>query len=118
MRYLCHSSLAERRAVRPCDALSQRNIDWMKKRSRRISAASPLMMAQLAAASWETIFRRSVMMAQGTCSPAEYQRMVSEKAAAMRLSTQALLSGRGGAAVMAPFLSRASRNAKRLRSRS
>jgi len=73
------------------------------------------MMAQLTAASWETIFRRTMMMAQGTCRPAEYQRMVMEKAAAMRLSTAALMSGKGGAAVLAPYLTRASANAKRLR---
>ena len=36
----------------------------------------PLMMADLAFASWETMLRRTVMMAQGNCSPAEYQRMV------------------------------------------
>jgi hypothetical protein len=87
----------------------------MKKQSRRRPAVSPLMMAQLAAASWETIYRRSLLMAQGTCSSAEYHRMVSEKTVAMRLSARALMTGQGGAAVVAPFLSRASRNARRLR---
>ena len=72
-------------------------------------------MARLTAASWETIFHRSVMMAQGTCSPAEYQRMVAEKIAAMQASALALMTGRGTAAVMAPYLKRTRANAKRLR---
>jgi len=62
-----------------------------------------MMMARLAAASWETIFRRSLMMAQGTCSPAEYRRMAAEKLAAMQLSTTALMSGRDETAVLAPL---------------
>ena len=45
--------------------------------------------------SWETIARQSLMMVQRTCSPAEYQRMVTEKAAAMQLSGLAMLRGRG-----------------------
>ena len=40
------------------------------------------MTAELAWASWETIIRRALMMAQSTCSPAEYHRMLSEKTAA------------------------------------
>jgi hypothetical protein len=74
-----------------------------------------MMMARLAAASWEIIFRRSLMIAQGTCTPAEYRRMAEEKMAAVQLSTAALLSGRGEAAVMAPFVNRARANVKRLR---
>ena len=50
-----------------------------KHRTRNI----PVMMAQLTLSSWETIFHRSLMMAQGTCNAAEYQRMIMEKAAAM-----------------------------------
>ncbi|WP_428488396.1 hypothetical protein [Rhodopila sp.] len=67
------------------------------------------------AASWETILHRSVRMAQGTCSPAEYRRMTAEKAAAVRQSAMNLMLGRGDAAVVKPFLSRAQANAKRLR---
>jgi hypothetical protein len=74
-----------------------------------------LQMTRLAAASWETIFRRSLMMAQGTCSPAEYRRMATEKLAAVQLSTAALMSGQGEAAVLAPFVTRARANVKRLR---
>ncbi len=87
----------------------------MSKRVRRSSLA--LDAARLTAASWETIFHRSVMMARGTCSPAEYQRMVAEKVAAMQASTLALMTGRGTAAVMAPYLKRTRANAKRLRSK-
>lgn len=73
------------------------------------------MMARLTAASWETILRRSLMMAQGRCSPAEYRRMAAEKVAAMQISTAALMSGRGHAAVLAPFVKRTRANVKRLR---
>jgi hypothetical protein len=75
------------------------------------------MAAELMMASWETIARRSLMMVQGTCSPAEYQRMVTEKAAAMQLSGLAILHGRGKRQVLAPWHKRATVNAKRLRLR-
>jgi hypothetical protein len=45
-----------------------------------------MMMARLTAASWETIFHRSTLMAKGKCSAAEYQRMGMENAAAAQLS--------------------------------
>jgi hypothetical protein len=83
----------------------------MTQRTRNL----PAMMTQLAMSSWETIFHRSLMMAQGTCSPAEYQRMVMEKAAAMQASTLALMTGRGHAAALAPYLVRSRANARRLR---
>ena len=82
-----------------------------KRRSRNL----PAMMTQLTLASWETIYRRTLMMAQGTCSATEYQRMVMEKAAALRASTRALMSGRGNAAAVAPYLVRSRANARRLR---
>ncbi len=85
----------------------------MTKRSRNLSA----MMTQLTLSSWETIFHRSVMMAQGTCSAAEYQRMVMEKAAAMQAASLAMMTGRGNAAVLAPYLVRSRANARRLRRR-
>jgi hypothetical protein len=75
----------------------------------------PSMMTQLTLSSWETIYHRTLMMAQGTCSAAEYQRMVMEKAAAMQASTAALVTGRGHAAVLAPYLVRSRANARRLR---
>ena len=73
------------------------------------------MMARLTAASWETIFHRSLMMAQGTCSAMEYQRMALEKAEAAQRSMAALMTGATPAAVMAPYVTRARANAKRLR---
>jgi hypothetical protein len=51
-------------------------------------------MALLTAASWETVIRRSLLMAQGACTPAEYWRMGEEKAAAMRSSVAAIMTGR------------------------
>jgi Na+/glutamate symporter len=86
----------------------------MKKRSSR---NLPAMMTQLTLASWETIYHRTLMMAQGTCSAAEYQRMVMEKAAAMQASTVALMTGRGNAAALAPYLVRSRANARRLRNK-
>ena len=55
----------------------------MTKRKRMKAVPLPVMMAELTFASWETIARRTWMMAQGTCSPAEYRRMVHEKAQAV-----------------------------------
>jgi hypothetical protein len=83
----------------------------MTKRTRNL----PAMMTALTLSSWETIFHRTMMMAQGTCSAAEYQRMIMEKAAAMQASTMALMTGRGNAAVLAPYLVRSRANARRLR---
>lgn len=84
----------------------------MKKRRR---TAPVMMFAELAMTSWETIFRRSLPMARGTCSPAEYRRMVSEKIVAMQRATAALATGRGPAASLAPFVKRTRANARRLR---
>ena len=73
------------------------------------------MMMQLTLAAWETIYRRTVMMAQGTCSATEYKRMVAEKTAAMQAASLAMMTGKGHAAAVAPFLVRARANARRLR---
>jgi hypothetical protein len=75
------------------------------------------MAAELMMASWETIARRSLTMVRGTCSPAECQRMVAEKAAAMQLSALAVMNGRGKRLVLAPWHKRATANAKRLRAK-
>jgi hypothetical protein len=82
-----------------------------KRRTRNL----PAMMTQLTLSSWETIYHRGMMMALGTCSVAEYQRMVVEKAEAMQASTLALMTGRGNAAAIAPYLVRSRANARRLR---
>jgi hypothetical protein len=85
----------------------------MKKRRR--ARPLPLMMAELAMASWETIARRTAMIARGTLSPAEYQRMFIEKAAALPQSAMAVMTGRGKKAALRPWHSRATANARRLR---
>ena len=77
--------------------------------------ALPLMMGELAAASWETMWHRSVLMLSGECSAAEYQRMVAEKMAAMHAAGAAVMTGRDAAAVLRPFHKRATANARRLR---
>jgi len=78
------------------------------------------MFAELAFASWETIARRTLMMAQGTCSPAEYARMVLEKAAAAQRSALALSrprTRRNPRSIIGPWHRSAAANAKRLRKR-
>jgi hypothetical protein len=93
----------------------------MKKRRkpRRRSATSlPMMFAQMAAASVETIARRTGMMVSGRCSAAEYQRMVAEKAKAAVETAAALAKPQGKNAAtkaMTPWHRRAVANAKRLR---
>ena len=85
-------------------------------RRRRAALPFPFMLAELAFASWETVARRMLMMADGTCSPAEYQRMVFEKAkAAQRSSRAASRRSRKPAALLAPWHKGATANAKRLR---
>ena len=77
----------------------------------------PTIMTELMFASVETIARRSWMMAQGRCSPAEFARMVLEKQQALSLSGFALLRGASAASILAPFHRGATANAKRLRRR-
>jgi hypothetical protein len=75
-------------------------------------------MAELALASWETIARRSLMMARGTCSPAEYSRMLREKISAAARSTSTLVRAKKiprVATLLAPWHLRATANARRLR---
>lgn len=87
----------------------------MSKHDPHSPYALPMMMARLTMASWETMFRRGMMMALGTCTPAEYQRMADEKVAAVQSSMLALARGRSHAAMLAPFVSRTRANVKRLR---
>jgi hypothetical protein len=77
--------------------------------------ALPIMMTELAMASWETIWHRTALMATGACTPAEYGRMVHEKMRAVQQSSLALMEGRDTEAVLRPFHRRATANAKRLR---
>jgi hypothetical protein len=87
----------------------------MRKRRSSSLFGLPMMMARLTAASLETIFHRTTMMARGTCAPAEYQRMVAEKATVAQRSMAALMTGKSLTAAMAPYSTRARANAKRLR---
>jgi len=87
----------------------------MRKRRSSSPFGLPMMMARLTAASLETIFHRTTMMAKGTCAPAEYQRMIAEKATAARRSMAALMTGKSLTAALAPYSTRARANAKRLR---
>jgi len=87
----------------------------MKKTRRRKAVWLPAMMTELMSASFETIARRSWMLAQGKCSPTEFARMVLEKQQALSLSGLALLSGASAASILTPFHRRATANAKRLR---
>lgn len=63
--------------------------------------------------------RRSLMMAQNTCSAAEYNQMVAEKAAAVWDIGRVLASpvSVSAEALLKPLHSRATANAKRLRKR-
>ena len=90
----------------------------MTRRQSRRLAALPLMMTELAVASWETIAYRSWMMALGSFTQDEYERMISEKAEAVHRSGVALLSPWDAAvavSVVAPWHRRAKANARRLR---
>ena len=87
----------------------------MKKRLPYSDFALPMMLARLTFASWETIMRRSVMMAQGTCSPDEYIRMTSEKLSAMQTSMAAVARGGGHAEALAPYVTKTRANVQRLR---
>jgi hypothetical protein len=53
----------------------------IKARTRR-KTSFPTMMTDLMFASWETFMRRTLLIAQNKCSPAEYRRMLNEKAEA------------------------------------
>jgi len=90
----------------------------LKARKSRKTLSLPAMMTDLMLASWETIARRTLLMAQNKCSPAEYRRMVKEKAEAAATSGLKFISSGGRASmtsVLAPWRSRAVANAKRLR---
>jgi hypothetical protein len=87
-----------------------------KPKRRRAVPPLPLMMAELTWASWETVARRAWMMADGSCSAAEYQRMVLEKTRAARRSALVMmLRGGGLTAALAPWHGPAVANARRLR---
>lgn len=73
------------------------------------------MMTDLSIASWENIMHRTRMMADGSCTVGEYQRMGLEKLAAMQSAAIAMATGQGQEAMVRPFLTEARANARRLR---
>ena len=75
----------------------------------------PVMMTELALASWETVWRRTALIATGACTQAEYERMLQEKMQAVQQSSMALLTGQDTEAVLQPFHRKATANARRLR---
>ena len=77
--------------------------------------ALPVLMTELAVASWETVWHRTAMMMTGECSTAEYQRMVIEKMTALQLAGAAMMTGGDAESVLRPFHKRATANARRLR---
>ena len=77
--------------------------------------ALPLLFAELAAASWETVWHRTALMATGACTHDEYERMVHEKMHAVQQASLALMSGQNTETVMRPFHLKAMANARRLR---
>lgn len=88
--------------------------------AKKTPAPLPLMLTELTLASWETIVHRTLMMASGTCTRAEYHRMMIEKASAAQRSAALLLEPSAVfdmAAVIAPWHARAAANARRLRRR-
>lgn len=85
---------------------------------RRPPMPLPLLLTELALSSWETIAHRTVMMAFGSCSGAEYQRMFWEKVTAAQLSSLALLAPASAETMnqmLKPWHRRATANARRLR---
>ncbi len=78
--------------------------------------AVPMMFAELAIASWETVWHRTALIATGACTTGEYERMVHEKMQAMQQASIALLTGQGTETVLRPFHKKATANARRLRS--
>ena len=98
------------------DLASCRRKAHLRGMAKRTKPAVPMaMMTELGVTSWETILRRTAMIARGTCAPAEYQRMVVEKIAAAQKSAAVLARGGSASAALAPFLKRTKANVRRLR---
>jgi hypothetical protein len=87
----------------------------MKRRTKKVATPLPLLLAELTVFSWETMTRRAAMMVQGTCSAAEYQRMLLEKMRAAQLSAAAVALDRGLLAILQPWHRQTRANARRLR---
>jgi hypothetical protein len=68
---------------------------FIMKARRRRRTSLPIMMTDLMFASWETVALRALLIAENKCSPAEYSRMLSEKAEAAAATGLALISSGG-----------------------
>ena len=89
-----------------------------KRRKSSVPLPLPLMWMELSLASWETITRRNLLMLDGSCTPAEYQKMVAEKMLAAQQSALLALSPAATAAsLLAPWHKAARSNSRRLRRR-
>ena len=86
---------------------------------RRRPFAAQKMIAELGAASAETIARRMALMATGLCSRVEYRKMVQEKVTAAQYSwiAAAMFPWTTMTAMIAPWHRASRRNARRLRAK-
>jgi len=95
-----------------CRLTPKAYVGHMRKHPRATPFDLPVMLAQLTIASWETIWHRSLMMAQGTCTAARISAHDGRKARGGMASMTALTMGRSHAAVLAPFVTRTRANAR------
>lgn len=86
---------------------------------RRSRSTAPRLLAELGAASAETIARRMMLMGSGRCTRAEYRKMVTEKVAAAQSSwlEMAFSPWAMWSAMLQPYHRAARRNARRLRTK-
>jgi ABC-type dipeptide/oligopeptide/nickel transport system ATPase subunit len=90
----------------------------MSKPVRRHQRNLATIMVEMSLAASETIAHRTLLMAQGRCTPAEYWRMVSEKMIAAQQTSELLMRpvpNLNMANLLAPWHGAVTRNARRLR---
>ena len=85
-----------------------------RRRTRR-QPPMPVMMAELAVASAQTIAHRTTLAVTGRCTHAEYSKMVVEKMTAMQqMALAAMVPGVTAMALLTPWHRAATRNSRRL----
>jgi hypothetical protein len=90
----------------------------MTKPTRRSQRNLATIAMEMTFAASETIAHRTLLMAQGRCTPAEYWRMMSEKVLAAQQTTALLMRPQPNlnlANLLAPWHGPVMRNARRLR---
>jgi hypothetical protein len=90
----------------------------MARQASQRSYFLPFMLADLAINACDTIASRTLLIATGQCTAAEYRRMVMEKAEAAQASFLAVAGATPAGALeaaMMPWLNSARANAERLR---